>query len=90
MMGVNFCPKHGCSLMNSSIMINAKASPNLTTAEFEIKEIGNITYGNELEIKLVQYIWEVFQADMAMENDVEAGKFLHSRLYGTKYVPVLR
>ncbi len=88
MMGVNFCPKHGCSLMNSSIMINAKASPNLTTAEFEIKEIGNITYGNELEIKLVQYIWEVFQADMAMENDVEAGKFLHSRLYGTKYVSV--
>lgn len=88
MMGVNFCPKHGCGLMNSSIMINAKASPNLTPAEFEVKEIGNITYGNELEIKLVKYIGEVFQADMAMENDVEAGKFLHSRLYGTKYVSV--
>ena len=88
MMGVDFCPKHGCKLVHSSIMANSKASPNLTSAELEVKEIYNITYGNELEVELARYIGAVFQADMDMENDVGIGKFLHSRLCGTKYVSV--
>ena len=78
MMGVDFCPKHGCKLVHSSIMANSKASPNLTSAELEVKEINNITYGNELEVEFARYIGAVFQADMDMENDVEVGKFLHS------------
>ncbi len=88
MMGVNFCPKHGCKLVNSSITANANTSPNLTSAEGEVKEFENIVYGSELEIKLAKYTGEVFQADMNMESIVEVGKFLHSRLYGTKYVSV--
>lgn len=88
MMGVNFCSKHGCRLMNSSIMANSKASPNLISAELEVKENYNVTYGNELEVEFARYIGAVFQAAMDMENDVEVGKFLHSRLYGTKYVSV--
>lgn len=88
MMGVNFCPKHGCKLVNSAITTNANTSPNLTPAEQEVKEPDNITYGNELEIELAKYTGEVFQADMNMESIVEVGKFLHSRLYGTKYVSV--
>lgn len=88
MMGVGFCPKHGCKLINSSIVVHAKASPNFTPAEQEVKEFDNVKYGNELEIELAKYIGAVFQSAMDMENDVEVGKFLHSRLYGTKYVSV--
>ncbi len=88
MMEVDFCPKHGCRLINSSIVVHAKASPNLIPAELEVKEFDNTTYGNELEIELARYIGAVFQAAMDMESDVEVGKFLHSRLYGTKYVSV--
>lgn len=88
LMGVDFCPKHGCRLINSSIVATSKASPNLTPAEPEVKEMDNTTYGNELEIEFAKYIGAVFQSAMDMENDVEIGRFLHSRLYGTKYVSI--
>ena len=88
MMGVNFCPKHGCKLVESSIIIHTKATPNLTPAELEVKEHDNIIYGNELDAALAKYVGEVFCESVDMENDVEVGKFLHSRLYETKYVSV--
>ena len=37
--GVGICPVHGCKLSNSSVMLSGKASPNLVTAEQEIKEM---------------------------------------------------
>lgn len=88
MMGVHFCPKHGCRLVNSSVPISGKASPGLVSAEQEIKEQDNIVYGNRMEQQLAEYIGKVFLSDVDMENEVEVGKFLHSRMSGTKYVSV--
>ena len=43
---------------------------------------------NETELRLAEYVTEVFQADMDMGNAVEIGTFLHSKLSGTPYVSV--
>ena len=85
--GVSVCPKHGSILLNSSIIISGKASPNLVTAEQEIKEQDAI-YGNEIEIQLAKYVWRVFQSDMDMKNPVAVGQFLHSQMTGTEYLSV--
>lgn len=89
MYGVNYCPKHGCRLIESSVLISGKASPHLTSAEYEIRENGHIlSYGNEVEKQLAKYVGAVFQEDINMENQIVVGDFLHSRLYGTEYVSV--
>lgn len=92
--GISVCPMHGCRLIDSSIIISGKASPNLITAEQEIRRMGIalkemvVTYGNGIEQQLAEYIGKVFQADMDMENPVAVGQFLHSKMSGTKYLSV--
>lgn len=88
LMEVDFCPEHGCKLENSTVLISGSASPSLVAAELEIHELGTVIYGTEVEQQLVKYVGAVFQADVDMKSDVGIGKFLHSRLYGTKYVSV--
>lgn len=85
--GVGICPVHGCKLLNSSAIISGKISPNLVTAEQEIKEM-DIIYGNEIEKQLAGYVGAVFQSDMDMGNPVAVGQFLHSEMSGTEYLSV--
>ncbi len=85
--GVLVCPKHGSKLFNSSAIISGKASPNLVTAEQEIKEM-DVTYGNKIEKQLAGYVGKVFQSEMDMKNPVAVGQFLHSAMSGTKYLSV--
>lgn len=85
--GVGVCPVHGCKLLNSSAIISGKASPNLVTAEQEIKEM-DIIYGNEIEKQLAGYVGAVFQSDMDMKNPIVVGQFLHSVMSGTEYLSV--
>lgn len=85
--GVGICPVHGCKLLNSPAIISAKASPDLVTAEQEIKEM-DIIYGNEIEKQLAGYVGAVFQSDMDMKNSVAVGQFLHSEMSGTEYLSV--
>ncbi|MBQ7065290.1 MAG: TniQ family protein [Lachnospiraceae bacterium] len=88
LMGVKICPRHNCRLINSSVLICGKVCPDLVSAEQEIKEQNNIVYGNRIEQQLAEYIDNVFMSDVDMENGVEIGKFLYSRMSGTKYVSV--
>ena len=85
--GVGICPVHGCKLLNSSVIISGKESPNLTTAEQGIEEMG-VAYGNEIEKQLAGYVGAVFQSDMDMGNPVAVGQFLHSEMSGTEYLSV--
>ena len=85
--GVSVCSKHGIKLWNSSVIISGKASPNLVTAEQEIKE-QNVICGNEIEIQLAEYVGKVFRSDMDMKNPVAVGQFLHSQMAGTEYLSV--
>lgn len=87
MTGVSVCPKHGSKLLNSSLIISGKASPNLITAEQEIKRM-DVIYGNETEKQLAGYVGKVFQSDMDMGNTVAVGQFLHSEMSGTEYLSV--
>ena len=89
MMGVSVCVKHGCRLLNSSVIISGNASPSLITVEHEM--IGQeefVTYGNEIERKLAEYVGKLFQADMDMKSYVSVGQFLHYSMSGTEYLSV--
>lgn len=86
--GVSVCPVHGCRLIESGVIINSKASPNLIMAELEVKEKETSAYGNEIEMQLAEYIGKVFQSEVDMENKNAVGSFLHSRMAGTKYLSV--
>lgn len=86
MVGVDICPFHHCRLIDSSIQTNSTMSPNLVTAEDEVVDLEIIFSEKELECRLAEYIAEVFAADIDIESDASVGKFLHSRLVGTKYL----
>lgn len=86
MVGVDVCPIHQCQLINSTIPTNSSVSPNLITAEDEISDTEIIFTAKELECRLAEYVAEVFAADLDIKSDVPVGKFLHSRLVGTKYL----
>lgn len=85
--GVNICLKHRCRLENSSVglaverlrfkMIHAEfVIPQDTAADFNV---------SELEYSAAVYVMQVFDAPMDYDNDVLIGRFLRSRLEGTKY-----
>ncbi|WP_027627172.1 TniQ family protein [Ruminiclostridium cellobioparum] len=87
MVGVNVCPIHKCYLVNSSILISGKATPNLTAAEKVVPEGEAISRCNNLlELRLAEYTLAVFQAPVDIDSNVSAGRFLHSKLKGTKYI----
>lgn len=89
MIDVNICPIHSCKLINSSVIISSRASPMLKTAEEEVSLNSEKTLtGNILEMNLAKYIMRVFQSGLDIYNDICIGKFLHSQMYGTKYVSV--
>ena len=89
MMGVDVCPIHSCKLISSSVLISSRDSPKLITAEEEINPYSvKILSGNKTEINLSKYIMKVFKSDIDINNNICVGKFLHSQMYGTKYVSV--
>lgn len=89
MIGVNICPIHNCKLINSSIIISSRSSPVLKTAEAAIDPfVEKIISENTTEIKLAKYVAKVFQSDIDIEQEVFIGRFLHTQMYGTKYLSV--
>jgi hypothetical protein len=87
LMGVDVCPRHKCYLTDSSILISGKATPNLIAAEKAVPEGKEISEcKNLLESRLAEYIIEVFQSPVDTDGDVSAGRFLHSKLQGTRYI----
>ena len=84
---VDICLEHRCRLVDSAVglaveglrfkLIHAEfVIPQDTTADFNI---------SDLECQSAEYVMQVFDAPMDYENDVLIGKFLKSRLEGTKY-----
>ena len=87
LMGVDVCPRHKCYLTDSSILISGKATPNLIAAEKVVPEGEKISEcKNLLELRLGEYIIEVFQSPVDINGDVSTGQFLNSKLQGTKYI----
>lgn len=85
--GVKVCPQHRCYLQATEVLVSGKATPAFTPAEEAIPETQEvISCNNELELKLAQYIINVFQTDIDMENQVSVGEFLHMQMQRTEYL----
>lgn len=87
MVGVNICPIHHCYLIDSDIVTSSNVSPSLITAEDVVKIPNEIVFSsNNIECRLAEYTAEVFQSVVDLQADIPTGKFLHSRMEGTKYL----
>jgi hypothetical protein len=84
--GVGICAKHKCKLKNTNIRISGKQSARLFVAETEIKDVEPEFVKDGLELQFAQYMTEVFQRPIDMQNTVAIGEFLNSKLEGTKYL----
>ncbi len=86
---LNVCYRHRCSLVKSNVLISGKASRGLISAEKELKIDNNITLiENDLEIKLAEYVTDVFKSDINIDEDIQVGKFFQYKLEGTKYLSI--
>jgi len=84
---VDICPAHGCRLHDSTVSITSKASPSLIHAEIVIPESADTTFDNNpIEIKVAQYVSQVFNADIDFANPITHGRFLHHKMEYTKYL----
>ena len=84
---IDICPVHGCHLLNSTVSSTSKESPSLTHAELEIPQaLLPVFSQNPLERQVAAYVSEVFSADLAIENAVTIGSFMHHKLEYTKYL----
>lgn len=89
MIGLNVCPTHGCYLIDSNIITHSKAPPMLKTVEESIPLSGAIgTAGNDMELRVAEYMAEVFQMDVDLGSDVSVGRFLHSKMANTRYCSI--
>ena len=83
---VDICAKHKCKLKNTNIERSGKQSARLYVAEVEIRDIEPEFVKDGLELQFAQYMTDVFQMDININNTVAIGEFLNSRLEGTKYL----
>lgn len=87
MPGICVCPKHGCLLVDSDVLISGKTSPSLISAEESVCRYCHEILKSQggLDESLARYMAAVFEAKVDFENNVTIGKFLHSRLENTPY-----
>lgn len=83
---IDICVKHSYRLKNTNIEISGKQSARLYVAETEIKDVEPEFVKNGLELQFAQYLTDVFQKSIEMDNTVGIGEFLNSKLEGTKYL----
>ncbi len=85
---IDVCAKHKCKLKNTNIRISGKQSARLYVAEEEINDTVPELVKDSLELHLSEYITDVFQSPVYMDNTVKIGEFLNSKLEGTKYLSI--
>ena len=84
---VDLCPIHGCYLLDSEVTITSKASPSLIHADTVIPDNVHSTFSdNSLELKVAQYVAQVFSADINTTDSISLGKFMHHKMEYTKYL----
>lgn len=85
---MDICAVHRCKLKNTNIEIAGKQSARPYIAEVEIKNMEPEFVKEGLELQFAQYMTNVFQMDININNTIDIGEFLNSRLEGTKYLSV--
>lgn len=83
---VDICTRHRCRLKDTGIEISGKKSPRLYVADDEIRDTNPDIVEDGLELEFVRYLTGVFQKPVDMDNLVDIGEFLNSKLEGTSYL----
>ena len=84
---IDICPIHGCRLHDSIVGITSKASPALIHAETVVPESSDVIFDSDpIELRLAQYVAQVFIADIDLDNPIPHGKFLHHKMEYSKYL----
>ena len=83
---MDICAVHRCKLKNTNIEIAGKQSARPYIAEVEIKNMEPEFVKDGLELQFAQYMTEVFQRPIEIDNTTGIGEFLNSRLEGTQYL----
>lgn len=85
--GIDICLEHRCRLVDSTVPMSVDALKfKLIHAEFAIPQNSAAAFRvSDLEYQTAEYVMRVFDAPMDYDNDVLIGRFLRSRLEGTKY-----
>ena len=87
LIGVDVCSRHRCRLINSNVEMSSRPSPSLLDAEHEIPQEMIADYNvSKLELKIAEYMEQLFEADVDMENEILVGDFLHGQMQYTKYL----
>lgn len=84
---ISVCPKHRCRLTNSTVsLVGTGPGFRLTSAEEVVPYDNPVdTEVSALEWEISKFVTNVFDADISLKNDVPVGRFIRSRLEGTKY-----
>ena len=86
---IDVCPIHGCYLQDSNVTISTEGTPSLISAESVVPYQYDATQcENVLQLRLAEYVYEVFCTPIDMNNTVTTGAFFKSRLEGTPYISV--
>lgn len=83
---LDICAYHKCRLKTTNIAISGKQSGRLYVADAEIRDVIPEFVDDGLELQFAQYLADVFQMPIDMDNAVDIGVFLNSKLEGTKYL----
>lgn len=85
---LDICAKHRCRLKDTDILLSGKQAPRLHIAEMVIQDVKPEFVEDGIELKLAEYLTNVFQAPININNDINISDFLKSKLEGTKYLSV--
>lgn len=83
---IDICTEHRCRLKATGIEISGKKSGRLYVADVEIKDMEPEFVDDGLELRFARYLIDVFQKPINMDNSVDIGVFLNSKLEGTQYL----
>lgn len=85
--GIDICTVHSCRLLPTTVGIDSESQRfTLTPAEEKIPSESLISLEiSEQERKIAEYVLQVFDARIDLQNSIAVGKFLHTKLEGTPY-----
>lgn len=84
------CPMHKCRLKSTGIPLSGKLPHLFLVAETIVPEQESIELANnEVEVLFAQYMANIFQTSLDMDNDVSIGVFLNYQLEKRGYVSKL-
>ena len=84
--GIGICPIHHCKLHSSNVNTYRASNLGIIPAEFVATDETVEMVDNEVEIALAEYLLNLFNLPISLENEVSIGAFLHSKLEYTKYL----